>query len=62
MQTWERDRPLAAFPNPKMRKAFPPVRVLISNGDSLIFLSVILYRRGKLTKLKIKSEREVKLG
>ena len=56
----ERAGPLAAFPNPKMHKAFPLSEALISKGERLIF-SVSLYRVGKLTKLKIKSERSEKL-
>ena len=46
----EQDGQLDAFLNPKMHKEFPLSEVLISKGESLIFLSLSLHRGGILTK------------
>jgi hypothetical protein len=45
-----------------MHKGFPPSELLIKKDETLIFLSVSLYRGGRLANLKIKSERSEKLG
>ena len=58
----ERAGQLEAFPNPKMHKAFPPSEVLISKGESFIFLTSVCIRKGDLQNIKIWRERSEELG
>jgi hypothetical protein len=45
-----------------MHKAFPPSEVLISKGESLIFLSSVCIGEGDVQNIKIWRERSEELG